>query len=400
MATTTYDLWNILATSFGKPTRGHILQLKHQIRTSVKGTSSITEYLRSIKTKASDLALLGKPLDPEDLTEQILAGLGEEYKPEIDAVNGRDTPIAFHELHERLLNREAMILCKESPAATPTPITANVTQTKTQQTNWRPNQNNNTRSYNNYNNNRQAKPYLGRCQACGIQGHTVKYCPEFRIVRGSQAQHSQHLPYGNAYPQNSQQQQWKPRANVAMMTGDTSTWLLDSGASHHMTSNLANLSLHSPYNGGDDNGGDDVLLGDGSGLSISHTGSLSLPSLKHPFFLNNVLYIPSLDKNLISVFQLCSTNGVSVTFTPTYFQVRDLTTGALRLQGIPKDGTYQWPSRSDTKPPSLSYASAIRTTLSDWHSRLGHPALSILQTMVSAYDLPISSKQALQCLFY
>ena len=64
-----------------------------------------------------------------------------------------------------------------------------------------------------------------------------------------------------------------------------------------MTSDLPNLSLHAPYNGGDD-----VLLGDGSGLSISHTGSLSLPSLKHIFFLNNVFYLPSLDKNLISVF--------------------------------------------------------------------------------------------------
>uniref|UniRef100_A0A0D3AH30 Retrovirus-related Pol polyprotein from transposon TNT 1-94-like beta-barrel domain-containing protein n=2 Tax=Brassica oleracea var. oleracea TaxID=109376 RepID=A0A0D3AH30_BRAOL len=51
-----------------------------------------------------------------------------------------------------------------------------------------------------------------------------------------------------------------------MMNGDSSTWLLDSGASHHMTSDLANLSLHTPYNGGDD-----VILGDGSGLNISHT---------------------------------------------------------------------------------------------------------------------------------
>ena len=67
----------------------------------------------------------------------------------------------------------------------------------------------------------------------------------------------------------------------------------------------------------------------------------------------------------------------------------------LRLQGTPKDGMYQWPSRNHAKSPSLSYASAIRTTLSDWHSRLGHPAFSILQTMVSSYDLPISSKALL-----
>ena len=115
---------------------------------------------------------------------------------------------------------------------------------------------------------------------------------------------------GSAAPQQPQQQTWQPRANVAVMNGDSSTWLLDSGASHHMTSDIANLSLHTPYNGGDE-----VMLGDGSGLNITHTGLLSLPSLAQPFFINNVLCVPALDKNLISVFQLCSTNGVAVTFT-------------------------------------------------------------------------------------
>jgi hypothetical protein len=48
-------------------------------------------------------------------------------------------------------------------------------------------------------------------------------------------------------------------------------WLLNSGASHNITSDLANLTTHSKYNGTDE-----VILGDGSGLKISHTGSLSL----------------------------------------------------------------------------------------------------------------------------
>lgn len=172
-----------------------------------------------------------------------------------------------------------------------------------------------------------------------------------------------------------------------MSTGDSSTWLLDSGASHHMTSDLSNLALHSPYTGGDD-----VLLGDGSGLQITHTGSLSTPSFTRPFFLDNVLYVPSLDKNLLSVFQLCYTNGVSVTFTPTYFQVRDLNTGVLRLEGKPKNGTYEWPQLRTSTAPSLAFASVTKTSLSDWHSRLGHPALSILQTIISKFDLPTSSK--------
>lgn len=130
-ANTTKEVWDILANTFGNPSRGHIRQLKYQIRTCVKGTQSISEYLRTIKAKSDELALLGKPMDKEDLTEQILAGLSEDYKPKIDAINGRDNPISFPKLHERLLNREAMLLCTDSSTAA-VPIVAHATNTRSQ----------------------------------------------------------------------------------------------------------------------------------------------------------------------------------------------------------------------------------------------------------------------------
>lgn len=66
-------------------------------------------------------------------------------------------------------------------------------------------------------------------------------------------------------------------------------------------------------------------------------------------------------------------------------------TGALRLESKPKDGTYEWPRLRSSKPPSLAFASAIKTLFSDWHSRLGHPALHILKTMIYKFSLPLSS---------
>ena len=121
-------MWDLLSSTFGNPTCGHVRQIKKQIESCVKGTKTISEYLRLVKSKADELALLGKPMDPEDVTERILDGLPEEYKPEIDAIHGRDTTISFHEWYERLINREAMLLCKESSAVTP--IVAHATDTK------------------------------------------------------------------------------------------------------------------------------------------------------------------------------------------------------------------------------------------------------------------------------
>jgi hypothetical protein len=58
------------------------------------------------------------------------------------------------------------------------------------------------------------------------------------------------------------------------------TWLLDSRAFHNITSDLANLTTRLKYDGTEE-----VILGNGSGLQIYHTGSLSLKFSKKTFCL-------------------------------------------------------------------------------------------------------------------
>ncbi|KZV23095.1 hypothetical protein F511_06619 [Dorcoceras hygrometricum] len=59
--------------------------------------------MQAMKTKADELSALGKPLDHEDLIEKVLEGLDNTYQSVIDAINNRDTPITFDELHEKLI---------------------------------------------------------------------------------------------------------------------------------------------------------------------------------------------------------------------------------------------------------------------------------------------------------
>ncbi|KAM1252345.1 hypothetical protein ACFX2J_040359 [Malus domestica] len=49
------------------------------------------------------------------------------------------------------------------------------------------------------------------------------------------------------------------------------SWLVDSGATFHITNDVANISSHTPYTGEDK-----VYIGDGKGLSIHNVGSSSL----------------------------------------------------------------------------------------------------------------------------
>lgn len=78
-AITTLDVWTILESTYGTPSRGHIKQIKQHLKRSNKGTQSVTEYMHGILTKAYQLALLGMPVDHEDLLDIIIEGLGDEF---------------------------------------------------------------------------------------------------------------------------------------------------------------------------------------------------------------------------------------------------------------------------------------------------------------------------------
>ncbi|KAI4346084.1 hypothetical protein L6164_013166 [Bauhinia variegata] len=76
--------------------------------------------MQAIKACSDQLTSLGKPLDSEDLVDYVLHGLDGSYQPIIDAINVRDTPIKFEELHEKLINKELFLKMAGSPSSIPT----------------------------------------------------------------------------------------------------------------------------------------------------------------------------------------------------------------------------------------------------------------------------------------
>lgn len=97
------------------------------------------------------------------------------------------------------------------------------------------------------------------------------------------------------------------------------TWLPDSGASHHTTSDLSNLLLHIPYEGFDD-----VMIGNGSPLHITHAGSITMPTPSRYFLYEMFFVFPQWKESNFYIYQFCITNQVSIEFSPIAFQVKDL----------------------------------------------------------------------------
>ncbi|RVW51530.1 Retrovirus-related Pol polyprotein from transposon RE2 [Vitis vinifera] len=302
-----------------------------QLKLITEDSDSVTSFLQSIKAKADELALLGTPPNAEDLTDKILDGLASVITPKPD-------PFSFLPL---------LI-----PRAGTQHLGAHL--------------------------HFQAPPIIHGTPPTATNTSILLHKPAANPHLKSQSTHPTVFLLLQTIPLPPL---WQPRAHYASYTPSHTSWLLDNGASHHVTTNLHNLSMHTPYNGSDD-----IMIGDGSGLSITHTGFSSLHTTHNIFKLNNVLYVPTMKKNLISISQFGTSNNVSIEFLPTALLVKDIQTGITLLKGNTKDGVYEWP----VSPPLLAFSS-LKTTLSEWHQRLGHPAFKILKQIVSKNKLDFSS---------
>lgn len=200
---TAAQIWQKLSATYAMPSRGHIRQLKTQLKNWTKGGRVIDEYVQGFTTRFDQLAILGKPVDHEDQIELILGGLPEEYKPIIDQIEGKDNPPSITEVHERLLNHEGKLQSSIVAISPSVPVSANAVQ---QSNNNRRNNNNSNRSrYNNNNNNNNnsssmwqpvshnnnnnrsdnhtSRPYLGKCQFCHVQGHSARRFPHLQSLQ-------------------------------------------------------------------------------------------------------------------------------------------------------------------------------------------------------------------------
>nr|KYP72048.1 hypothetical protein KK1_011334 [Cajanus cajan] len=165
-------------------------------------------------------------------------------------------------------------------------------------------------------------------------------------------------------------------ACVSHSTANQSPWIIDSGASDHITGNNSMFSSMSPLKSPHL-----ITLADGSRIAPKGIGQVSLsPSLnqrlyKHTLNLNSILFIPNCPFNLISLSQLTKSLNCSVTFNAESFVIQECGTGQKIGAGHESSGLYYF----ETQPPVSCLAVLSPKLL---HDRLGHPSLSKLKLLV------------------
>ena len=144
-------------------------------------------------------------------------------------------------------------------------------------------------------------------------------------------------------------------------------WLIDSGASHHVTSILDLLSnVHhvSDY---------PIGLPDGTKLVSTMQGDVALCS---DIILHNVFYVPKLQCNLISVTQLIDDQSCTVHFTKIICVIQDLHLSTLIGVGERRNGLYYF--RGFPRISAVNTDGASSTDL--WHQCLGHPSDKVMRS--------------------
>jgi histone deacetylase 1/2 len=157
-------------------------------------------------------------------------------------------------------------------------------------------------------------------------------------------------------------------------------------------------------------------MGNGQGLTILSNGSSVFTSPNHTqtkLILHNLLHVPAITKNLISVSQFAKDNAVYFEFHPDHCVVKSQVTKEILLQGtVGGDGLYSFsnitipPAKSTSLPivsnPSVcsvtSIANKCNSTLSLnsqylWHLRLGHPNGQTLKTALKLCNISVSNNE-------
>ena len=157
----------------------------------------------------------------------------------------------------------------------------------------------------------------------------------------------------------------------ALHADSNQPWIIDSGASDHMTGLSSVFSTYIPSSGKEK-----VRTADGSLSSISGKGVIKLfDSLP----LSSVLHVPNFSTNLLSIARITSDLNCSVTFFPSHCVFQDLSTKKVIGSGREENGLYFLLSGDDTKGNLSTAAHHIqrKTILREawlWHQRLGHPS--------------------------
>ncbi|XP_019435087.1 PREDICTED: uncharacterized protein LOC109341601 [Lupinus angustifolius] len=426
-----WQLWNELLAFCNSHTKARSRQLRSQLRSLTQGSSNISDFFSKVKTLTDSLISIGNPISLEEHVDCILDGLNEDFHHVITSIESQVHHPSIHDLEQFLLTFESRMLKNKNksvsdalsanvaahspPPQSPNSVTMPLPMPNMQSGGYSTPYKSSSRSfqtaYGGFFPNPHTGPTYGFPSMPPSHSHPSKhYTTPQQYHPHNYANHSStpgnssstyhrnasHMHHeGSAFP--AQYQGYAMNAHTGHDNSKASMWYPDSGATNHLTADPT--MLHEPT---ENFGPDQIYMGNGTKASISCCGNTYFQSSNPLVFLSlqNLLLVPTITKNLMSVSQFAKDNCCYFEFHPNYCLVKSQDTDEVLLQGsLTSEGLYAFPSlipkSAQTKfsaGPTSHNASALTSTTVNtksshfllWHYRLGHAHKAIVKNAVQS----------------
>ena len=377
---TAKEAWEMLRTKYEAQTTARKLQLRIALNTVKMGpTEPLTVYQARVQDLKAQLEAVGDIVTDQEAAVPFLSGLPPAYDMIRTVITAADTPLTIDQMVPKLLPVEQQ--ARQQHAAKRTSEAALVAKTHRGKfgRSFPGNQQQRT-------GNSGARPNGSsdrECFYCHKKGHIARDCHKKRRDMAQRHQ-QQDRPSGQHYVALTASSQ-----SASSSDKHTTRWVLDSGASRHITNDASILLSASPPEESVT-----ITFGNGHTGRVTAIGSVMMRTTDQDILLNDVLLIPEATENLLSV-RTATKRGVDFKFSADrceIWQGNKIVTTAL----CGDDSVYylnvQSSRASEDGQPALSARQSHSPQL--WHRRfchLGFGNMARLPNMVTG--LPITSDE-------
>ncbi|CAI5980170.1 unnamed protein product [Closterium sp. NIES-64] len=358
-----------------KSLHGKLQARRNFFTVRIKEGERMRAYVNRVEELGERMVELEADVDEKDWIMTLLGGLGEEWSTVITTLDGTQATWTKEGVTTRLINEEMRWINLKGDSTSSAHFTRGakkgVVYTKPRNDRGHASGSvSSSRGGHANNNNNRGHAREGACWYCKKPGHWWREC-------------------------RSKPRDWTPtsliqeerRANVVTSGEDTKelvfiagegalgglAWLLDTGATQHMTPRaelLEDVSADAHIKR--------VVFGNQDSLEVEGRGTLRIAVDGGPMTINNVLVVPGLGANLLSVSQL-TTKGMRVNIEGA---VMTLSTSSGRFIGKAHQdgGIFKLVA---TPNLASAHAAVAKPSLEMWHNRYGHLSASTIRAMAT-----------------
>lgn len=331
----------------------------HQYKMDMK--DSIAQHISKVENLARDIKNTGETISDSAIMTKILSGLPSKYRGFRQAWLSMDEAKQnLNNLTARLLDEESNLCATEEAEVA---LTASSYHKKPQQNITK------NRSQNRGYGNKDQRDFKRNiiCYKCRGKGHYAREC---RSNKGN----SERPPKAESSAFNIHD------GNIKLYPAED-IWIMDSGASSHMTYRREYLSSFEIINDGSS-----VIMGNNQVLTVEGKGTVYIKKLVEGHWcdgrIENVLFIPKLKRNLFSE-GIITKKGMKVVKqgdTARIYKDGELTACAIRDE----NNLYRMSFQTLLAETNTVVASSLK----EWHERLGHINIKTIKELITKKLVP------------